>query len=82
MPVFPVQILRADGTAAADALVSVATAPGPVVDLGLVADAAGLVAIDGPAGPYTLSVWLDGAERRVPCRLDTPGRARVLRLPV
>lgn len=81
MPTFTLQLLRADGTPAADALVSVADAPAAMPDLGLVADAAGEVAIDGPAGRYTLSVWVDGGEQRVQCELRPGTAAQRITLP-
>lgn len=81
MPSHRVQLVRADGTPAADALLSVAEAPASMPDLGHVADAAGEVAIDGPAGRYTFSVWLDGAERRVQCELGANADVQRIRLP-
>ncbi len=81
MPTFQLQLLRADGQPAADALVSVAAAPGAMPDLGLVADAAGRLSIDGPAGAYSLSIWLDGRAHRVPCGLRAGAGTVVLRLP-
>lgn len=81
MPTFQLQLLRADGQPAADALVSVAAAPGPTLDLGLVADAAGRLSIDGPAGAYSLSIWLDGRAHRLPCTLPSGPGSLVLRLP-
>jgi hypothetical protein len=81
MSTFLLQLVRADGTPATDALLSVAGAPGPMPDLGYVADAAGRVYIDGLAGSYSFSVWLDGRERRVQCELSPQSAAQVLRLP-
>ncbi|MBK9133596.1 MAG: hypothetical protein IPM15_04370 [Betaproteobacteria bacterium] len=77
-----VQLLRADGAPAADALVAVADAPVAMPDLGLVADAEGCVSIEVPvAGRYVLSVFSDGREQRLACDL-APGRGRrLLRLP-
>lgn len=72
MAAVQVHILRADGTPAADALVSVADAPAEVQDIGHVADAAGQVSIDVPvAGSYLLSIWHDGREERLRCELGT-----------
>lgn len=81
MAIHQLQLLRADGSPAADALVSVAAAPGPVPDLGLVADAAGRLSIDGPAGAYRLSIWLDGHAQQLPCTLPAGAGVRVLHLP-
>lgn len=80
MPSFQLQLVRADGTPAADALLSVAGAPIPMPDLGYVADAAGRVSIDGPAGNYSFSIWLDGSERRVQCELRPQTAIHVIRL--
>lgn len=82
MPSFKLQFVRADGTPAADALLSVAGAPVPMPDLGYVADAAGRVSIDGPAGNYTFSIWLDGSERLVQCELSPQSGVHLIRLPV
>ncbi|MGJ7497931.1 hypothetical protein ACSFA8_23030 [Variovorax sp. RT4R15] len=82
MPSFKLQVVRANGTPAADALLSVAGAPVPVPDLGYVADAAGRVSIDGPAGNYTFSIWLDGSERLVQYELSPQSGVHLIRLPV
>jgi hypothetical protein len=75
------RILRADGTPAADALVSVADAPASVQDIGRVADADGEVSIDVPvAGSYLLSIWHDGHEQRLRCELGMGSNATTLRL--
>lgn len=79
----PVQlcILRADGTPAADALVSVADAPAEVQDIGHVADASGRVSIDAPvAGSYLLSIWHDGHEQRLRCELGSGSHPTTVRL--
>jgi hypothetical protein len=81
MPTFQLQLVRADGTPAADALLSVAGAPVSMPDLGHVADAAGRVSIDGPAGNYSFSIWLDGSELRVQCELSPQSAVHVVRLP-
>lgn len=81
MPSFHLQIVRADGTPANDALLCVAGAPVPMPDLGHVADAGGRVSIDGPTGHYVFSIWLDGSERRVRCELRTHSAVHVVRLP-
>lgn len=81
MPSHPLQLLRADGTPAADALLSVAAAPGPMPDLGLVADADGRLSIDGPTGHYTFRIWLDGRARQVQCQMTAGSAGQVLRLP-
>ena len=76
------QLLRADGTAAADALVSVAEAPVSMPDLAMVADAQGRVSIEPPvAGRFVLSVWIDGREHRLRCDLAPNMTSIVLPLP-
>lgn len=80
MPTFLLQLVHADGTPAADALLSIAGAPASVPDLGYVADAAGRVSIDGPAGSYAFSIWLNGQEQRVQCELGPQAAEHVLRL--
>lgn len=81
MPTFKLQLLRSDGTPAADALLAVAAAPADMPDLGLVADADGHVSIDGPPGAYAFSVWVDGRERRVQCELGTQAGVQEVALP-
>lgn len=54
-------ILQADGRPAAGAVVSIADAPVPVPDLGLVADAEGRLHLAvGAAGRWRLSIWHRG----------------------
>jgi hypothetical protein len=80
-PTVQVCILRADGTPAADALVSVADAPAAVQDIGHVADAAGRVSIDVPmGGSYLLSIWHEGREQRLRCELGTGSGTTTFRL--
>lgn len=82
MPRQPLRLLRADGTPAADALVSVAQAPQPVPDLGLVADGDGRLVLDAAvAGPHVLSVWVDGHAHTLALRIDDAPRPLELRLP-
>ncbi|QPF74100.1 hypothetical protein G8A07_15060 [Roseateles sp. DAIF2] len=77
------QLLRADGSPAADALVSLSDAPVPMPDLAAVADAAGRVSLELPPlpGRFVFNVWLDGRSHELPCHLATPVDRLVLRLP-
>jgi hypothetical protein len=76
------QLLRADGSPASDAIVSVAEAPSPMPDVAAVADAAGRVSIDPPvSGDYLLNIWLEGRNYRMTCRLAPNGGTVVVRLP-
>lgn len=82
MPSFDLQLLLADGTPAAGALVSIASAPASLPDLGRVADAQGRVCIEGPPGSYRFSIWLDGRERQMHFELTQQQGVHLLRLPV
>jgi hypothetical protein len=76
------QLLRADGSPAAEALVAIAEAPVSMPDLAMVTDAEGRISMWPPvAGRFTLSVWIDGSEHRLPCELAPGAGSRVLRLP-
>lgn len=75
------QFLRADGTPAAEAIVSVAEAPVSMPDLAMVANAEGSIGFRPPVpGRFVLSVWVDGRAHLVPCELTPRSTRLTLRL--